>query len=275
MPEITFTAPGPGPWELEQTHFSKPATRYLGEIFPEPLARGFGEGTKRYGLMLDTLRMAVVNDFCYAKFCPVGAPDSASGPPPRAIFTLLTWLHPEIRRRINAGPDVFARKLWREDMKRWDEQYKPDSIARNSKLQNTAVASLGDAEFLVYLEDIRDNVVEMIYRHHIFTIPSSFPVGHFLAEVQRWTGLPSGEVLGVSRAPRRYHAAWRPSLVLPLLGAIVTDRGWQLSHAAIVAREYGIPAVVGTRVVTTTFSDGARVRVNGDKGVVDLVEVAR
>jgi len=197
MPEIAFTAPGPGPWELEQTHFSKPATRYLGEIFPEPLARGFGEGTKRYGLLLDTLRMAVVNDFCYAKFCPVGAPDSASGPPPRAIFTLLTWLHPEIRRRINAGPDVFARKLWREDMKRWDEQYKPDSIARNSKLQNTAVASLGDAEFLVYLEDIRDNVVEMIYRHHIFTIPSSFPVGHFLAEVQRWTGLPSGEVLGV------------------------------------------------------------------------------
>ena len=63
--------------------------------------------------------------------------------------------------------------------------------------------------------------------------------------------------------------------MLPLLGAIVTDRGGQLSHAAIVAREYGIPAVVGTRVVTTTFSDGARVRVNGDKGVVDLVEVAR
>lgn len=195
--EITFTAPGPGPWELEQTHFSKPATRYLGELFPEPLARGFGEGTKRYGLLLDTLRLAVVNDFCYAKFCPVGAPESASGPPPRAIFMLLTWLHPEIRRRIAACPDVFAKKLWRQDMKRWDEQYKPDSIARNSKLQNTAVASLGDAEFLAYFEDIRANVVEMIYRHHIFTIPSSFPVGHFLAEVQRWTGLPSGEVLGV------------------------------------------------------------------------------
>jgi len=65
------------------------------------------------------------------------------------------------------------------------------------------------------------------------------------------------------------------NVVLPLLGAIVTDRGGQLSHAAIVAREYGIPAVVGTREATTMFADGARVRVDGDKGVVELVEVRR
>jgi phosphoenolpyruvate synthase/pyruvate phosphate dikinase len=61
------------------------------------------------------------------------------------------------------------------------------------------------------------------------------------------------------------------NVVLPLLGAIVTDRGGQLSHAAVVAREYGIPAVVGTREATTMFPDGARVRVNGDKGTVELV----
>jgi 1-acyl-sn-glycerol-3-phosphate acyltransferase len=54
--------------------------------------------------------------------------------------------------------------------------------------------------------------------------------------------------------------------VLPLLGAIVTDRGGQLSHAAIVAREYGIPCVVGTREATIKVSDGARVRVDGPKG---------
>jgi pyruvate,water dikinase len=60
------------------------------------------------------------------------------------------------------------------------------------------------------------------------------------------------------------------NVVLPLLGAIVTDRGGQLSHAAIVAREYGIPAVVGTRDATTRIVDGARVRVNGDTGIVEL-----
>ena len=56
---------------------------------------------------------------------------------------------------------------------------------------------------------------------------------------------------------------------------IVTDRGGQLSHAAIVAREYGIPAVVGTLAATTTFADGARVRVDGDRGIVELVSAGR
>lgn len=61
------------------------------------------------------------------------------------------------------------------------------------------------------------------------------------------------------------------NVVLPLLGAIVTDRGGQLSHAAIVAREYGIPGVVGTRDATTTIPDGARVRVDGATGEVHVL----
>jgi pyruvate,water dikinase len=62
------------------------------------------------------------------------------------------------------------------------------------------------------------------------------------------------------------------TVVLPLLGAIVTDRGGQLSHAAIVAREYGIPGVVGTREATRLIPDGARVRVDGTTGEVRLVQ---
>jgi phosphohistidine swiveling domain-containing protein len=63
------------------------------------------------------------------------------------------------------------------------------------------------------------------------------------------------------------------NVVLPLLGAIVTDRGGQLSHAAIVAREYGIPGVVGTRDATTTIPDGARIRVDGTTGEVHVLTV--
>ncbi|MGB9013252.1 MAG: PEP-utilizing enzyme [Aeromicrobium sp.] len=61
------------------------------------------------------------------------------------------------------------------------------------------------------------------------------------------------------------------NVVLPLLGAIVTDRGGQLSHAAIVAREYGIPGIVGTRDATRMIADGARVRVDGATGEVRLL----
>ena len=61
------------------------------------------------------------------------------------------------------------------------------------------------------------------------------------------------------------------NVVLPLLGAVVTDRGGILSHPAIVAREYGIPAVVGTGNATATIPDGARVRVDGTLGTVSLL----
>jgi pyruvate,water dikinase len=61
------------------------------------------------------------------------------------------------------------------------------------------------------------------------------------------------------------------NILLPLLGGIVTDNGGLLSHAAIVAREYGIPGVVGTREATERIADGMRVRVDGDAGEVTVL----
>jgi pyruvate,water dikinase len=74
-----------------------------------------------------------------------------------------------------------------------------------------------------------------------------------------------GDVL-VARSTSPYF-----NVLLPLLGGIVTDRGGSLSHAAIVAREYGIPGVVGTKTATSTIANGKRVRVDGNAGEVRLV----
>jgi pyruvate,water dikinase len=61
------------------------------------------------------------------------------------------------------------------------------------------------------------------------------------------------------------------NVVLPLLGAIVTDRGGLLSHPAIISREYGIPAVVGARGATSEIREGSRVEVDGESGLVRVV----
>jgi pyruvate,water dikinase len=61
------------------------------------------------------------------------------------------------------------------------------------------------------------------------------------------------------------------NVLLPLLGAVVTDRGGLLSHPAIVAREYGIPGVVGCRDATLRIPDGARVEVDGGAGTVKVL----
>src|SRR5205823_12593693 len=64
--------------------------------------------------------------------------------------------------------------------------------------------------------------------------------------------------------------AW--TSLFTMAAAVVTDVGGPLSHSSIVAREYGIPAVLGTGVATRRIPDGARVRVDGDAGTVTLLD---
>jgi len=78
--------------------------------------------------------------------------------------------------------------------------------------------------------------------------------------------LQSGEILVTSQT----HVGWTP--YFPRLAAVVTDVGAPLSHAAIVARELGIPAVVGCRDATARLRTGDRVHVDGGAGMVELLE---
>lgn len=63
---------------------------------------------------------------------------------------------------------------------------------------------------------------------------------------------------------------WTP--LFTLAAGVVSDTGGTLSHAAIVAREYGIPAVLGTGDATHKLKDGDQVTVNGERGEVYLVK---
>jgi len=57
-----------------------------------------------------------------------------------------------------------------------------------------------------------------------------------------------------------------------VVAGVVTDLGGMLSHGAIVARELGIPCVVGTRTGSRTIRDGQRIRVDGAHGTVELLD---
>ncbi len=78
--------------------------------------------------------------------------------------------------------------------------------------------------------------------------------------------LRPGEILVTATT----NIGWTP--VFPRAAAVVTDVGAPLSHAAIVARELGVPAVVGTGDATTRLRTGDRVRVNGGQGTVILLD---
>jgi pyruvate,water dikinase len=62
---------------------------------------------------------------------------------------------------------------------------------------------------------------------------------------------------------------WAP--IFQKIAGAVSDIGGSMSHAAIVAREFGLPAVVGTGTATSRIRDGQRIRVDGGRGVVTLL----
>ena len=61
---------------------------------------------------------------------------------------------------------------------------------------------------------------------------------------------------------------WTP--VFPVLGGLVLDGGSATQHAALVAREYGVPTVVQTKVATKRIQDGQIITVDGSRGTVHL-----
>jgi pyruvate,water dikinase len=61
---------------------------------------------------------------------------------------------------------------------------------------------------------------------------------------------------------------WSPYFAV--VAGVVTDAGGMISHAAIEAREYGIPAVVGTREATARIPDGATVTIDGTAGTITI-----
>lgn len=76
----------------------------------------------------------------------------------------------------------------------------------------------------------------------------------------------AGEIL----VTRSTNPEWTP--LLAVAKAVITDTGGALCHAAIVSREYGIPAVVGTQNATGILKDGQTIEVSGSEGLIKLLE---
>jgi pyruvate,water dikinase len=161
----------------------------MGDAF----VRGFKEGTERFGLLMSHLESVNIHGFSYSQpvlaFTPADAPP---GPPPAGYFE-----QAELLARFRNGKKAIENKLWREDLKRWDEEVKPDSIRRNLELQAINPETLDTENLIQHMTDCYQNVGEMFYRHHIFTVSSVLPVGIYVDRVCQWSGASPAEVLNL------------------------------------------------------------------------------
>ena len=154
-------------------------TRYWAEVHPAPFARGTADFASFYGMLIGGLGMDYVNGIGYKTVQPV--PEE------------------EIPQRFARADEVFAQKLWREQLSDWDDTFKPAAIAKHRELQAVNADALADDELLEYLGRCRDHHAAMITQHMRYTASAVVPTGDFLAHVGDWTGLPPSQLLALMR----------------------------------------------------------------------------
>jgi pyruvate,water dikinase len=238
--ELRFEPPGPGSWEQDPVHFPRPLTRYFQETHPPSFRRGTNDFARFYGMLIDGLQIVYVNGFGYNQVLP--APDA------------------EILERYQRAEQVFAQKLWREQLHDWDENRKPSSIATHRELQAVNPDALSDAELVAYLKRCRDHHSAMIAQHMRFTAGAVLPTGDFLAHAGDWTGLPPSELLGLMRGSAEVSAGGSDEMAR-LKGAFARDPA-----AREVLASDGDPAQVLANLCSLEGEAGAAV-----SGYLDLV----
>jgi pyruvate,water dikinase len=85
-----------------------------------------------------------------------------------------------------------------------------------------------------------------------------------LLDVTESYKLSAGDVL----VTKQTDPGWGP--IFPLVSGLVIERGGMLSHGAIIAREFGIPSVVGVKDATRLIAHGSSITVDGDRGTVHM-----
>ncbi len=90
-------------------------------------------------------------------------------------------------------------------------------------------------------------------------------IAHLVSDPSELDSVKDGEIL----VCKMTNPAWVVSF--SKISALVTDTGGALSHPAVVAREFGVPCVVGTRRATQLIKTGDKIRVDATKGVVEVI----
>ncbi len=176
---MTFEPAGPGPWARDAVHFPRPVTRYWSETHPAAFIKGTSDFARYYGMLIDGLKTSYVNGFAFNQPQPV--PDQ------------------EVPQRFQRATEVYEGKLWRDQLREWDETSKPNAIAQHRELQAVDPDSLSDEDLAAYLTRCRDHHSAMITQHMRYTAGAILPTGDFLAHVGDWTGLSHAELLGLLR----------------------------------------------------------------------------
>lgn len=180
----------------------------------------------------------------------------------------------ELSRRCNISLSVIEYLDWREYSKAFNFQKKEWLEIKKRKV-NGIIYYIQKKDNLIIIKDgLRIRLLKSLNKkfsnQNIFTgLPISLGIAvgeiKIIKDKRDFYKLKKGEILVAPNTRPEYVPLMRKA------GAVITEEGGVTSHAAIVSRELGIPAVVGVQGILDKLKDGDRVEVDANSGVVKII----
>ena len=180
--DLEFEPPSPGSWTLDRTHYPRPVARFISEpaaTFEDPYARGFIESLRRYGTVILRPDYRFVHGFCY--LCVRPAPQD------------------ELPERFENAVRTFDTRLWRADLRRWDQEVKPASIRAHLALQRVDPRGLSHEQLLEHVAACYGHLRRMFEQQYRFVAPALLPTGDFVAQASELSATAPAELLVLTR----------------------------------------------------------------------------
>ncbi len=194
---VEWEAPAGGLWELETTHVRGAQPRVFQERATTAFRDPFMATAARYGLPISFIEVRFVNDHCYARVRPVGAPEPKPGKPSKAPPGFVLWalarLHPELRRRAKAARRALDERLWRTDLQEWEQHGRAEMVAAARALQRETIEQLDDDAFVDHLARALDHLERSMGTHFQLSPIHDVTLGRLLLACRAW-GLDDAEV---------------------------------------------------------------------------------
>ncbi|MGH2686511.1 MAG: PEP-utilizing enzyme [Actinomycetota bacterium] len=186
MKTPTWEKPGPGTWEHDSSHSSGSPGPILRDLFEEGFGKGFAEGLALFGSPLKTLEMRWVNGKFYRRLVPLIGGGRDMKPPPPAALWLATRVHPAFRRQEKQAKESFETRRWRDELRRWEEEWKPRLVKQNLAFTDVDVASISDGDLIAHLQELHDYLRETLPLHFRLHVSDMGPLGDLMVHLEDW-----------------------------------------------------------------------------------------
>lgn len=172
--------PGPGSWRLDSSHSGPAPSPIQRGIFEAAFETGFAEGFALFGSPLRSLQMGWVHGKFYMRLVPLVGGGADLPPPPAFVLKIIGRLHPAFRRAERRAGESLRVKRWREEIARWETQWKPGLVATNQLFTTVDPSELDGTALAGHLAELHAHLMRSTTLHFRLHVSDMGPLGYLM-----------------------------------------------------------------------------------------------